>query len=242
MKFSCILSLFGINACSTQAPPPQAVGSEKITPEALRERVRSSPQPAVLFVGNSYSFGIPSAFSRLAADHGKSVRTGHSTYGGWRLAQHATHQPTLNKIRDGRWDIVVLQEHSEVPALPPRKRDAAMLPPIRILTDEVRKAGAIPVLYQTWGRRDGDSNRRGDDFHAMTVRLRDGYQVAASHAGGIPIVPVGDAWELGMIDGNGRTFYLEDGSHPSTAGNAVTARAFFEAFFGPQGSEQIAGE
>ena len=231
VKLSCVLSFFGLAACSQQTPLPSPNGG-KDPRVVLAQRVRRSPKLAVLFVGNSYSFGVPKAFEKVATEHGRSVRTGHSTFGGWTLSRHAVYEATLNKIRQGKWDIVVFQEHSEVPALPPRKRDATMFPPLRKLVTEARQSGAIPVLYQTWGRRDGDKTLRHDDFHTMTARIRDGYQAAARNCGGMVVVPAGGAWEREMNAGRGKALFMEDGSHPTQLGNAVTAKAFYECFFG----------
>ena len=231
VKLSCVLGFFGITACSTQPALPPANGGRDPHQE-LAERVRSSPKLAVLFVGNSYSFGVPKAFSKTATGHGKSVRAGHSTNSGWSLKIHSTNAGTLKKIREGHWDIVVIQEHSEIPALPPRKRDAAMFPPLRSLVTEVRKCGAVPVLYQTWGRRDGDRNLRHDDFYAMNARIRQGYQAAAANAGNLVVVPVGDAWERETRAGHGQELFMEDGSHPTPFGNQVTAQAFYQTFYG----------
>ncbi len=231
VKLSCVFSFFGLTACSSQTPLPPANGG-KDPHLVLAERVRSSQTLSVLFVGNSYSFGVPRAFSKMAKERGKSVRTGHSTNSGWTLKRHSTHPGTLKKIREGLWDIVVLQEHSEIPALPAKKRDAVMFPPLRSLVTEIRENGAVPILYQTWGRRDGDGNLRHDDFHAMTARLRKGYQAAAEHCGGVVIVPAGEAWEREANAGRGAELFMPDGSHPSPFGNEVTAGAFFEALFG----------
>ncbi len=226
MKLSCLLGLF---SCATQ--PRLAPGPE---PHGVLKHVKEKGELAVLFVGNSYSFGVPKAFSKLATAHGKSVRVGHATYGGWSLKQHSANEPTLRKIRDGHWDVVVLQEHSEIPSWSPKKRDAAMFPPLRALVTEVRKTGALPVLYQTWGRRDGEKGHFHDDFHAMTARLRAGYQAAATNAGGLLVVPVGDAWEKEYSAGRGASLFVEDGSHPTAGGNELTATVFYKAFFGDE--------
>ena len=229
VKFSWICGLLGATACSNQMPLRPFVRDPR---GELAERVRATPELAVLFVGNSYSFGVPRAFSQLAAAHGKKLRVGHSAHSGWSLAIHAENSGTLRKIREGKWDIVVLQEHSEIPALPARKRAAAMFPPLRQLVSEVRSHGAIPVLYQTWGRRDGEKGLWRDDFHAMNSRLRDGYQAASKNAGGVVVVPAGDAWEREISAGRGGGLFMDDGSHPSAAGNALTAAVFYEAIFG----------
>lgn len=226
MNLACILGFFGISACATRVPLPAGPGRAE-----LSGRVRAKPELAVLFVGNSYSFGAPKAFSKLAAAQGRKVRVGHATYGGWTLKMHAANKPTLRKIRDGRWDIVVIQEQSLIPAMPAAKRAAEMFPPLRQLVLEAREVGAVPVLYQTWGRRDGDPELRQDDFHAMNARLRAGYQAAAENAGGLVVVPVGDAWESEISAGRGGGLFMDDGSHPTSLGNELTAETFFAAFF-----------
>ncbi len=227
VKLSCILGLFGASACSNQVPLPSGDSRKE-----LAERVHAKSELAVCFVGNSYSFGVPRAFSKLAASGGKSVRVGHSTYGGWSLERHAASEATLKKIRDGRWDVVVIQEQSEIPAMSAGMRAGVMFPPLRQLVTAVRREGAIPVLYQTWGRRDGDKGIRRDDFHAMTARLRAGYQAASKAAGDLTVVAVGDAWEREISAGRGSGLFMPDGSHPTPAGNGLTAAVFYEAFFG----------
>lgn len=231
MKLACILGFFGLGSCATQPTLEQGPGGDRPESE-LRARLLAHPEPAVLFIGNSYSFGVPKAFGKVAAEHGKSLRIGHSTFGGWSLARHAANEPTLRKIRDGQWDVVVIQEQSEIPAMSPRRRAELMFPPLRKLVTEVRAHGAVPVLYQTWGRRDGDKSRRHDDFQAMNARLREGYQEASRNAGNLVVVPVGDAWQREVDVGNLTRLFIEDGSHPSGYGNEVTARIFYQTFFG----------
>ena len=226
VNFACLLSFFGISACATRVPQPASPGRAE-----LSARIRAKPDLAVLFVGNSYSFGVPKAFSKCAAGQGRKVRVGHATYGGWTLRKHAGNAATLQKIRDGRWDIIAIQEQSEIPAMAAGKRAAAMFPPLRQLVQEARQQDAVPVLYQTWGRRDGDPKRRNDDFHAMTARLRAGYQAAAANAGGLVVIPVGDAWEREISAGRGGGLFMEDGSHPTPRGDELTAETFFAAFF-----------
>ena len=231
VKWSCILGFLGLGSCATHGPL-SPVRSDADARRELAGRMDANPEPEVLFVGNSYSFGVPRAFTKAAALRGKNVRTGHATYGGWTLARHAANEATLKKIRSRRWDIVVIQEQSRIPAMSSRKRAALMFPPLRLLVAEARKQGAVPVLYQTWGRKDGDPDVRGDDFHAMTRRLREGYRAAARDAGGICVVPVGDVWESEWSAGRGGILFMEDGSHPTQAGNDLTGRAFADAFFG----------
>ena len=102
---------------------------------------------------------IVSTYRRNSAapprDEGVKLRIKQVTHGGWTLKQHAENDATLRAIREGDWDYVVIQEQSLIPSQP-LKRTHAMFPNVRKLADEARKAGAVPVLYQTWGRRDGN--------------------------------------------------------------------------------------
>jgi hypothetical protein len=232
-KYLLPAAMAGGGSCAPRAmTPPVAPGGDRDPLGVLRRRIASSSRPAVLFVGNSYSFALPRAFEREAAARGFRVRTGHSTHGGWTLAQHAGHEPTLRKIRQSTWDVVVFQEQSQLPARSKAVRAREMHPPLRLLVDEARRAGALPVLYQTWGRRDGNPWTRGDDFFAMTERLRAGYREAATAVGGVVVVPVGDAWEDVVRAGGGDALFDPDGSHPSAEGTALTARVFADFLLG----------
>lgn len=218
-----ILGFFGLSSC---ALPPAPGESAKLS------AVREKEEVAVFFIGNSYSFGVPGQFRKIAESRGRKVRVGHSTYGGWTLAQHAAHPPTIEKLRRGKWDVVVIQEQSLVPARNERMRRKSMDPAVSFLVTEARAAGAVPLLYQTWGRRDGDPDFPGDDFIEMNSRVRKGYRAASENAGGVAIVPAGDAWEREFVAGRGSELFVEDGSHPSGYGNEVTAREFYRVIFG----------
>ena len=222
-KFISAVAALALTSCV--ARPPAAVSGE------LAERVGRKPELAVLFVGNSYSFGVPKAFAKLAAQRGKNVETEQVTHSGWTLSRHSGSTETLRKIRSKRWDVIVFQEQSRIPSSPARRR-FLMFPSLRKLSAEARGQGAVPILYQTWGHRDGDRKRPGDDFHAMTSRVRDGYRLAAENAGGLTVIPVGDAWEREVTAGQGALLFMPDGSHPTPRGNALTAEAFYEVLFG----------
>ena len=197
----------------------------------LENRARNQGELSVLFIGNSYSFGVPAGFAKLAASHGRKVHVDQATYNGWSLARHSKNAETLGKIRSRRWDVVVLQEYSRTPSLI-GARSAVMYPNVNRLAGEARRQGAVPVLYQTWGYRNGDPKLPGDDFTNMTRRIRQGYRAAARDAGGLVVAPVGDAWEREVLAGRGGRLFQEDDSHPTSAGNALTAKVIYETIFG----------
>ena len=76
--FTKILGFLGLSGCVLA---PVAGEREKLDAVAKKDR------PSILFVGNSYSFGIPKEFGELSASRGKDVRIGHSTYSGWSLTK-----------------------------------------------------------------------------------------------------------------------------------------------------------
>lgn len=207
-------------------------GTRKPVRQEMASRGSGNSGPtSVLFIGNSYSFEVPKKLCGIAARHGRKLRVEQVTNSGWTLEQHAANEETLRMIREGNWDVVVLQEQSRIPSQP-FKRIHAMFPHVRNLADEARTAGAVPVLYQTWGRRDGDEwSIVKDDFHAMNQRLREGYRQAALAAGGLTVVPAGDAWEQEVSAGRGESLFMPDGSHPTARGDDLTARVFFETLF-----------
>ena len=221
--FAKILAFFGLSSCALPTVPGER---EKLRAAAEKDEM------GILFIGNSYSFGVPAAFRKLAESKGKGVRIGHSTYGGWTLAKHMENPPTLEKLRKGKWDVVVIQEYSLGPSRKEKERLLSMDPGVRFFATEARTIGAVPLLYQTWGRRDGDPGIEDDDFYKMNRRVRNGYRAASRNAGGVAMVPAGDAWEREFRAGRGKDLYVEDGSHPSVFGNEVTAKEFFRVIYG----------
>lgn len=202
---------------------------------ALIQRVRQAEVLRVLFVGNSYSFQIPKVFENLARAEGRKIEVGQVTKGGWTLAKHAAAQATLDRIAQGRWDVVVLQEQSQIPAFADGQRSRQMDAAAKKLADAAREAKAIPVFFLTWGRRDGDLQNAkafpNDSYAAMQKRLVAGYQKAASQAGGAHVVPVGEVWSVLRRAKQDDGLYAKDGSHPAKRGNYLGACVFYTAFY-----------
>lgn len=203
---------------------------------AARQKLRTSREPSVLFVGNSFSQQVPGEFARIAEQHATPIRTHGVTKDSWTLSRHVKCDETLQTIRNGAWDVVILQEQSRLPARSPWMRRMKMRPPLARLADEVRSTGAVPLLMQTWGYRHGDTMRPDDTFHLMTERLRAGILDEAAHTG-LPVIPVGDAWRLAYDRGHADQLFHADGKHPSKFGNRTTAQTVYEMLF-PTNSSQ----
>lgn len=203
---------------------------------ALNTRVKKARSLQVLFIGNSYSYFIPKIFESIAEREGKRVKVDQVTRAAWRLENHAAAEETLQKIANGNWDVVVLQEQSVLPTFPEQERSSSMYPAVNKLAATAKSIGAIPVLFQTWGRKGGERTQ-GEPYPApsyllMQESLREGYARAAEQAGGIYVVPVGEVWESVRKTGLDDGLYSEDGSHPLNSGNFLGSCVFYSALFG----------
>ena len=74
----------------------------------------------ILFIGNSYTFvnDLPQICVGVAASAGDVISFDSYAPGGYSLQQHALDNNTVNKIKQGDWDYVVLQEQSRRPSFP----------------------------------------------------------------------------------------------------------------------------
>lgn len=224
----CMCVIFVISCAPSAKPGPLVTRDWKAE---LATKVNRSSELKVLFIGNSYTFGVPANFSQIAAARGKNVSVAQCTHNGWTLAMHASSRETRETLQGEDWDVVVIQEQSLVPSWSKRRVAAKMLPPLRMLVVEAQKKGAVPVLYQTWGRRGGDDQLKGDDFYAMSERLRAGYALAAADSGGLPIADVGGVWEREVSTGRTGDLFQPDGSHPTREGTRLAAEVIYQTIF-----------
>lgn len=176
---------------------------------------------AILFIGNSYTYynDLPGILQSMAVQDSDTLEVDVQSVveGGARLSTH-WNRKTIELIRRGDWDYVVLQEQSLAPLdirdqfLDYGKRFAA----------EIRAVKATPVLYVTWSRE----QRPADQKH-----LDDAYAELARATGAI-VVPVGAVWQELRTNRNIPSLYADDGSHPTPMGSYVAASTFYRVLFG----------
>ncbi|MFT5523363.1 MAG: hypothetical protein ACI9HK_001309 [Pirellulaceae bacterium] len=187
----------------------------------------------LLCVGNSYTRGIKPGVDAFMMAHQKEIQLKYITPGGRQLSQHLKHAGTTNEIRTGKWDVVMLQEQSQAPALPVL-RDS-FLESGKQLCKIVRDSGAQPILFTTWGRRDGDKANRSHnpDFETMQKRLTEAYQELGA-AAKAAVIPIGPAWAaLKERDEKlWRKLYAKDGSHPSAYGAYLSGAVLYASLTG----------
>jgi hypothetical protein len=214
----------------------------------------------ILMLGNSYTQQGDMQVHVAAALEGAvpswtDVYTERLTAGGLTLADHAARadgsegetawsEALVTGPDAGSWDIVVLQDQSQVPGFPQTEpmwqdsRDGAV-----ILDGLIADGGGETLFLMTWGRRDGDASNPTlyPDFSTMQERLMDGYLAYADACSSGErqawIAPAGLAFQQ-VHDGivaagedptaDGSLFhklYSGDGSHPDVAGSYLAGLA-----------------
>lgn len=198
-------------------------------------------QPAskrVLFIGNSYTEAnnLPSLIQQVAQSVGDDISYQSNTPGGCTFAQHCSNR-SMDLIRQGGWDIVVLQEQSQYPSFPQSQVEAECLPFAARLVDSVRRysPNATPMFFMTWGHKNGDAaNARFfpvlGTYEGMDsmLCLRYMFMAQSNHAS---VCPVGRVWRYLRQHHPDIELYQSDGSHPSLAGSYAAACAFYAMFF-----------
>ena len=123
---------------------------------------RNSTHKKVLFLGNSYTDGagciaLDFLVSKIAEGAGFSATTERSAPGGMTLNWHASN--SLDRIKNGDWDAVVLQDQSQRPSFGAQYVYNYIIPDVMTLVQTMRETNSctLPVFFQTWGKRDGDT-------------------------------------------------------------------------------------
>jgi hypothetical protein len=190
-----------------------------------------APCQRILFIGNSYTYvnDLPAMFARLAWSGGHAVQTGMQAQGGWTLAQHQVDAATLQAIAGTPWDFVILQEQSEIPAMP-AARTGSMYPAATALVEIIRARGSQPLLLMTWAHRDGLSSAGLADYASMQSQIEDGY-LELANALDVGVVPAGVAWGRLREEHPDLDVWQSDGSHPSETGTYLAACVLYVSLY-----------
>ena len=243
--FPSIAGLFLVSlllfACAAK-PTPALLLPATNTPESVATLDMDSPL-RVLFIGNSFTFfnDLPGMFADLAGSGGHQVDVAMSAYGGWTCEDHAESTQTLDMIAQGKWDYVVLQEQSRLPALVDQ-RSEKMYPAVRFLDEKIQENGANTVLFMTWAAKNGIPDIGYPDFVMLQDEIQTGYLEIANELD-VMVSPVGAAWRDVLSRGSQLNLWQADGIHPAPEGTYLAALVFYAAFFqeSPEGLPYHAG-
>jgi len=194
-------------------------------------------QTSVLFIGNSYTYvnDLPNTLRQLALSLGDTVTVASSTPGGYTFQGHTTLPATLDAINSQPWDFVVLQEQSQLGALPPDVTTTEASATTLVGLIEANYECTYPVFYMTWGRQNGDAQNCASfpfmcTYDGMQQGLRENFIALAEGNDGYT-APVGAAWKVVRDTQPTINLYDADGSHPSPAGTYLAACVFYCTLF-----------
>jgi len=205
-------------------------------PDQCAERLARSHKN-ILFLGNSYTYGndLPGMVKNLASAAGKSASTTMVAPGGQTLAGHVQ-SGSLNTIRNGDWDVVVMQDQSQRPSFGPSYVYYNILPDVLALKEAIRSTNpcTLPLFFMTWGKRDGDTGNCNNGatalctFEGVQEQLTNAYSTFAYVSQPAAVAPAGEAW---AAYSNRNALFAGDGSHASSMGTYLTACTMLESIW-----------
>ena len=186
------------------------------------------PELKVLFIGNSFTFyndGIDQTLRGLAP----RTKVDRATEGGYTLGKHLADRGTIDKLQQGDWTHVVLQEQSQYPVY----ESGAFIDSAQRLSAEVRKTGATPLLLMTWARPDSPG--------VTTKALNSAFSNAGKRLK-LDVIPAGVAFGASLAEQPGIVLNKPDG-HPTREGTYLAACVVYATLFGesPVGNSYTGG-
>ena len=181
---------------------------------------------SILFIGNSYTFAnlgtntpeLPLRLKEMAEMYGKTVITDYSGSGGLALDKHWKSGKAALKIKSGKFDYVVLQEHSMGTLIHADRFEDYAQKFIELITEN----NAKPIFYMTWARQNRPE---------MIDTIAHEYIKVAEQLGAI-VAPCGFAWDIAGSQIPGINLYWEDRSHPRPEGVLLNTFVFYNTIFG----------
>lgn len=204
---------------------------------ALSASLLAQPKK-VLFIGNSYTEvnNLPLLVQQVSESAGDRLEYQSNTPGGCRFLQHCTNQ-SMDLITQGGWDVVVLQEQSQLPSFPQSQVEVECFPYAQRLVDSIyaHNPDGEAMFYMTWGRKNGDRENAQyfpvlGTYEGMDSMLYERYLYMA-RTFDASLCPVGRVWRYLRTTSPEIELYNSDGSHPSLMGSYAAACAFYTLIF-----------
>ena len=188
------------------------------------------PKPLrVLFIGNSYTYynNLPELVAGFAAASGVKMDTRMVAHGGATLEQTWDVDDVLSVLHEGKWDFVVLQEHSQlgtryIDGVQELNEPDHFWETVRMYESEIRKIRAKTILYLTWARKTDPNQQPALNYAYMAIAQELGLTVA----------PVGMAWAKVRDAQPYMALHLLDGSHPTPSGSYLAACVLADTILG----------
>ena len=193
---------------------------------------------SILFIGNSYTAvnDLPNWVRLIGESQGDTFEAIGYTPGGRTFYGHSTDPQVTNLFQQKNYDVVVLQEQSQLPSFPLSQVESDCYPYAKTLVDSVRANNPFAkiVFYSTWGRQNGDAQNCVNwppvcSFKGMNQLLHDRYiQMGVDNYAWV--APVNSVWKA-IRDSSQMNLYQGDGSHPSFEGTHLAAISIYQTIF-----------
>jgi hypothetical protein len=176
------------------------------------------PSKRILFIGNSFT-DLNGGLDKQLLGLAPNSEISRVSPGGYTLQNHFEDANTLDAIRSGKWDVVVLQDQSQNPVTNYYNFFAYA----QKLDAEIKKSGAETVMFMTWERPDSVQ-------YGVTAQALYNAYTALGQQLGIKVAPVGLAFSMALQERPDLKLYIEDG-HPTPAGTYLAACVFYGFIF-----------
>ena len=176
------------------------------------------PSKRILFIGNSYT-DYNGGVDQLLLNLAPNAKVSRISPGGYTLQAHFEDEATLEAIRSGDWDVVVLQEQSQNSVA----NYYNFYEYAQKLDEEIKKSGAETVMFMTWERPDSVQ------YGVTTQALYNSYTALGQQLG-VKVAPVGLAFSMALHERPDLQLYMEDG-HPTPEGTYLAACVFYGFIF-----------
>lgn len=184
------------------------------------------PDKRILFIGNSFTFGgdVPLQVRNIALTSEPLVRYEIASVvrGGTTLQEHIDETAALATIRQGDWDVVVLQDASVMSFRENSRR--RMRAAATLLAREAQAQGAEVLYYSHWSP--GSWQHEGSKWRG-NLTIEETYLSIAQQTGG-RVAFAGRLWLKAHVAGVAG-LYSADGHHASVKGAWVAALAIVAA-------------
>lgn len=184
----------------------------------------------VLFIGNSYTIAhdLHLQVAKMADAAGLKLRTRRLALPGKKLEYHARRSKVRAALAMRDWDFVVIQGQS----LEPLRTPEGFRTSGSALAQLVWDAGATPIFFETWPRKEGHPIYRrkrrlsGGSPMAMYDAIHRAYAELAFETSA-EIVPAGQAWMEMTRRAPAVNLYDGDMHHPGRRGSYLNANLMF---------------
>jgi len=219
----------------TDTPPPSTPVPSPTANEADTLRI--------LFIGNSHTFtnDLPGTFAELARAGGHAVSVDSSAKGGYTLEQHIADGDTQDKLNSGPWDFVILQESTFV-FEQESERNARMVPAVRALDENIKKAGGQTILMMMWATSKAINQNELEHFAEAQAQAAASTLEIAGEVKGL-VAPVGIAWENALRQRPELELWRYDRVHATDEGTYLMACVLYATIYrqSPVGLSATAG-